>query len=41
MRVDELLAKDKLSPTTKATLSMIVDGLSFKEDVCVYTESEY
>lgn len=41
MHVDELLSKDKLFPTTGATLNMIIEGESFREDACVYNESEY
>lgn len=41
MTVKELLAKEKLFPTTEATLKMITDGTSFREDVCVYADTEY
>ena len=37
----ELLAKQKLFPTTAKTLDMITTGIQFAEDVCVYQESDY
>ena len=36
-----LLSKQKLFPTTAATLDMIACGETFREDVCVYTGKEY
>ena len=41
LHASELLAKKRLFPTTKATLTMLTNGESFREDVCVYSESEY
>ena len=36
-----LLSKQKLFPTTAATLDMIACGETLREDVCVYTGKEY
>ena len=41
MNESDLLAKEKLFPTTAATLDMIESGEVFKEDVCVYESDEY
>ena len=41
MSVDELLAKDRLFPTTASTLNMLEAGITFKEDVCVYSPEDY
>ena len=37
----ELLAKSQLFPITASVLSMIETGDSFREDVCIYSDSEY
>ena len=41
MNEPNLLAKEKLFPTTAATLDMIESGEVFKEDICVYESDEY
>lgn len=41
MRVSDLLAKPKLFPTTEATLAMVADSISFREDTCAYADEEY
>lgn len=38
---EELLAKDKLFPTTAKTLAMIEQGQLFAEAVCVYDKTDY
>ena len=41
MDISTLLSKQKLFPTTGATLDMIASGETFREDVCMYAETEY
>lgn len=41
MDISTLLSKQKLFPTTGATLDMIASGETFREDVCMYAEAEY
>ena len=41
MEAAALLSKQKLFPTTAATLDMIACGETFREDVCVYGDDEY
>lgn len=41
MSVDELLAKEKLFPTTASTLHMLAAGVTFKEDICTYSPEDY
>lgn len=41
MTRDELLAKERLFPTTAKTLDMVECGVLFAEDICVYSADEY
>ncbi len=41
MSVDELLAKTPLFPSTGGVFEMLATGQPFREDVCVYRDSQY
>lgn len=41
MTEEQLLAKDKLFPTTEKTLAMVKNAVMFAEDVCIYRKDEY
>jgi len=38
---EQLLAKAKLFPTTRISLDMVEQGISFSEQTCVYEKSDY
>ncbi len=41
MSLDELLRKEQLFPITAAIFEMIAAGVPFREDECLYSDSEY
>jgi hypothetical protein len=41
MTPEELLAKNRLFPTTRSTLEMIERGETFREEICTYRDDEY